>query len=705
MSSLRTAVTVALLASTGAMGALAAPAPRATAPAATTGNRSVGYAPAPEWIAPPPSPSTEPLPPGAPLRVMFIDQQVRVADGGQQTYQAYRVKVLAPEGLAVGNLAMSWAPATEKVTVHRLAIFRDGKVIDVLADARFSVIQRESNLEQATLDGNLTAALQTAGLQVGDELEFAMSKSERDPLLGTRPQGFMQFPIVGARGAYRLRVLLPKQGNIVFRASDDVPRPVVTAVGEEADHRYLMLDPASAIIPDNAPSRYAITRVVQYSGYPTWADVSRTFAPLFVRAAALGAASPVRAEAARIAAETSDPRLRAEAALRVVEDRIRYVYVGLDGGNYRPAAADDTWQRRFGDCKAKTVLLIALLRELGISAEPVLVATENSDGTDLRLPTPGAFNHVVVRAQVNGASYWLDATRLGDRALADLVPPTARWGLPLRSQGAALEAIPVVRPRWPQRIDVIDIDASAGFDKPGRYRVQQTLRGDQIFAMRAQLAGMASADADRLLAGYWRQQLPQVEPNRTTWRLDEANRLLVLGLEGEGKVDWDGDATEGHTHYLYAGGFTPPNELKRPKDQPQNAAWANDYPSYTCNATTIRLPSPGKGFNWSFLSKPVDRTLGGVSYWRVATFSHNVMQMARSRRVDAPEIAATDAAAFNAALADFDNNKSYVFETKGRTSLAAAAASADAVDRVGTFEQFASANPPCSSAKVTNSRE
>ena len=37
------------------------------------------------------------------------------------------------------------------------------------------------------------------------------------------------------------------------------------------------------------------------------------------------------------------------------EDKPACVYVGLDGGNYRPAAADDTWHRRFGDCKAKTV--------------------------------------------------------------------------------------------------------------------------------------------------------------------------------------------------------------------------------------------------------------------------------------------------------------------------------------------------------------
>jgi hypothetical protein len=52
----------------------------------------------------------------------------------------------------------------------------------------------------------------------------------------------------------------------------------------------------------------------------------------------------VKAEAAKIAASASTPTARAEQALRLVQDRIRYVYVGLEGGNYRPAR--QVYQRR-----------------------------------------------------------------------------------------------------------------------------------------------------------------------------------------------------------------------------------------------------------------------------------------------------------------------------------------------------------------------
>ena len=213
------------------------------------------------------------------------------------------------------------------------------------------------------------------GSRLATSWPFAVTRVIRDPLLGDQPQGLMQFPLAGIRGAYRLRVVQPTSRIILYRSSENIPPPAVTTSGDETDHRYSLIDPDSAVLPEGAPPRYAITRVVEYSSYPDWASLSRTFSSLFVKAATLPPSSPVKAEASRIAATSNDPAVRTEAALRLVEDGVRYVYVGLEGGNYRPATADETWRRRYGDCKAKTVLLIALLHELGIEAEPILVAS------------------------------------------------------------------------------------------------------------------------------------------------------------------------------------------------------------------------------------------------------------------------------------------------------------------------------------------
>src|SRR3546814_6282045 len=76
-----------------------------------------------------------------------------------------------------------------------------------------------------------------------------------------------------------------------------------------------------------------------------------------------------------------------------------------------PATAEETWQRRYGDCKGKTALLLALLARLGIEAEAVLANNSGGDdGLDERLPNPGMFDHVLVRARIDGKTYWLDGT-------------------------------------------------------------------------------------------------------------------------------------------------------------------------------------------------------------------------------------------------------------------------------------------------------
>ena len=79
--------------------------------------------------------------------------------------------------------------------------------------------------------------------------------------------------------------------------------------------------------------------------------------------------SAIKTEAAKIAAANLSPFDRARAALKLVHQDVRYIYVGLNGGNYTPATAEQTWQRRYGDCKGKTALLLALLRGLDIAAE------------------------------------------------------------------------------------------------------------------------------------------------------------------------------------------------------------------------------------------------------------------------------------------------------------------------------------------------
>jgi transglutaminase-like putative cysteine protease len=634
--------------------------------------KEVQYGPAPAWVRPSPAAVADTKDSDAVFRVIYQDNQERVGRGTLESYTAYRVKILKPEALPLGNIRLAWSPSAGTATVHAVRIIRDGAVIDVLKQAKLKILERETGLEQSMLDGNLTATLQVPDLRVGDELEFAATIIRNEPAFGSHNAGVAQIRAGGIPGTFRYRLLWPVASAMTTRLSNDLP---ATAPTVENGFKVLdieLRDPSTIADIEGAPSRYNVHRTIEYSDYSGWPGLSKQMWPLFDTASRLEPNSPIRAEAAKIAAASNDPVTRAEAALRLVEDQVRYVYVGLNGGNYVPASADETWKRRFGDCKAKTVLLMALLRELGIKAEPVVVNSNGGDGTDEHLPNPELFDHVLVRASIAGKDYWLDGTRLGDRHL-DMIPtPAFQWALPLTARGSDLVNVAPITTIYPQLVSVVDIDATAGFANDATWTIKQVIHGDEAFGISTSLATISPADAERAVKAYFRQSMSDVEPDEVAWRYDERHASVVLSMKGKAKVDWEGDESDGHKLTLIGAGFYAPDKLERPKDQDQGAAWSVTYPKFRCYATTVHLPAATKGFRWTYSSKPVNRQLAGVTYWRAAGLQDNVVRTVMSSQSFRREVPASEAVQINAQIPTFDNYMSSVEETSSMPEKAAA---------------------------------
>src|SRR4051794_19042959 len=99
--------------------------------AARAGSNEVLYAKAPDWVTARPSPTTTLPPSGAQMRVDYEDFQIHAGPDGQEFFTAWRMRILKPEALAVGNVALNWSPDAGDATVHYLRILRDAQTIDV----------------------------------------------------------------------------------------------------------------------------------------------------------------------------------------------------------------------------------------------------------------------------------------------------------------------------------------------------------------------------------------------------------------------------------------------------------------------------------------------------------------------------------------------------------------------------------------------
>lgn len=640
-----------------------------------------------------PLPVVAPRPPvaQAPFQSLWQSREWLITPGGYTQLSGFRLKILKPEALGLGDISLGWHVDHDTVTLHRLTIHRDGEAIDMLDKVVINKLARQGAAEATLLDGRQIATVQVPGLAVDDEIELVLSIATQDPTLGRHTAVAHVEPLTGLPGVVTLRASWPEQLPVRLQVGSALGGAGPARDGQRFVWQTRLEDAPAQRGPDGAPQRFQLQSLLEFSDFADWPALSAHFFPLYREAAQLSAASPLKAEAARIAAAHAAPEARAMAALALVQDKLRYVFVGLADGNLKPASADDSWQRRFADCKGKTAVLLALLAELGIPAEAVLVNSSGGDGISQRLPAPGWFDHVLVRARVNGRALWLDGTRQsdvpGEGAVDLLAAPPSRWVLPLVAGGAALEPLPPEPARLPLRVSHYDIDASAGTDRPARVAVTQVLRGEQADRLRQALALLAPVEAERQLRDYWRQQLKDAVVDSAAWRSAGAGNALVLSMAGSQTLDWDRDDDGSIDLALPGGGFFPPDKRVRPADQDQEAPWLIEFPRFGCDATSIRLPPAARGASWRFNSKPMNLVLEGRTFYRATGMVRDVARLIRVSRTLTPEISAADVRATNAAIASFDNNKAVVVmarKHKGPVQSGSELPFADGVDWAGT---------------------
>ncbi|MDQ3245452.1 MAG: DUF3857 domain-containing protein [Pseudomonadota bacterium] len=587
------------------------------------------YAAPPTWVQPLPLPAA-----GSneerPASILLQDQQILVEKGRTTSFTRLVLQIHNSAGLAAGNISLPWNPATQSLTVNRLLIRRGAEVIDVLAGGqRFTTLRRETNLDAATLDGILTANIQPEGLQEGDAIELATTLLEQDPVM----QGHVQGAFAAWNGTHirsaRARVTWPSDLDLKFRYSELTAGPVRTEGGvKTVEIRAENLEPL--VTPKGAPARFALARLVETSDFDGWAEVGGLLAPLFQKAAVIAPAGPLRTEVEKIRASTSDPAARVEQALALVQSRVRYVALLMGEGGYVPATAEETWARRYGDCKAKTALLLALLNEFGVEAEPVAVHSSLGDAIPGRLPMLALFDHVIVRATVGGRNVWLDGTRTGDTSLKRLRVPAFGWGLPLVPDAKLVRILPSPLDR-PDNDTLIEIDATAGVFAQATVRIEEVFRGDSAILLDTIYSQLTAGQREEALRKNALGYTDTFQVKSSSAKFDKATGELRMVTTGEAKLKWDDDWFYVPTSTI---AFNP--DFHRQDGPNREAPFVTAYPGFTKKRTTIKLPP---AFMTSqVMPQPVSETLAGVEYRQSLTRNGNSITVDTSERVLLPEV-------------------------------------------------------------------
>lgn len=599
---------------------------------------AVIYAGPAGWVAPK---SINNIKASGPM-VALYDVQIHMEDGVVSTYRDTAVRMSSPAILTEqGTISAEWMPDKGDLIIHRAELLRDGKVIDLIAEgAQFEVLRREQNLENRMVDGSRTATLVAPGVRVGDIMRVAYTVTSKDQALGAEMESTINLPAKPSpidNGT--VTVSWPRSENIrwaSFHGPDDI-RAVED--GDIAKVSIALPLPKQAEMPDFSPARYTFPPIVQATTFADWPKVSQAMDAVFAPKIGFDKDGPLARQVAEIARQTSDPLARMALATQLVQDKISYLSNGMNGGNYIPQSPDETWQLRYGDCKAKSVLLVSILRELGIAAEPFVVRSSAGDVLPELLSMPGAFDHIIAHAVVNDVDYWLDGTSIGTRREnIDVVPPFF-YGLPLRSDGAELVSLASRLPDSPNIKMAVTYDSSAGVYVPALFDVELAVNGSTALNLRSASEHM---DEDALRSSVMSMMSPIVGDHQvisTTIDYDDVTGFTHVKSRGIASTPWK----RINENVEFTPVSTPISEFSFNVDRTRKA-WkeipfligSSDYRDYT---VSLILPDQGNGFTLHG-AEEIQATIAGVEFASDASLSKNRVSLRQTARFGVSEVAA-----------------------------------------------------------------
>lgn len=368
--------------------------------------------PAPSWTKPIPAPDprADQAEPGG-ISYLLIDRQESVQPPAHYRHEARQIT--SDDGVQNGAaISVSFDPSYQKLVFHSITLRRGAVNSNRLDRANVKLLQRERDMERYVYDGAFTAQCDLDDVRVGDVIEFAYTVEGANPVKSGRFSSTFstQWPYSVRRVVARL--VYPTTRKIYERAHNRELHPTRTQTSVTAEWLLDEADVPGKHVPDDTPADYDPRGWVEFSEFDNWQDVVAWALPLFF---AEGRSSRDLDERVEQLNAITDPERRILAALHFVQDEVRYLGNESGVSSHRPTAATEVLRRRFGDCKDKVLLLTTLLRRSGITAVPALVSTTERAAVKDRLPSPDAFDHVVVQVSFAGSTYWLDATRTNQR--------------------------------------------------------------------------------------------------------------------------------------------------------------------------------------------------------------------------------------------------------------------------------------------------
>lgn len=312
-----------------------------------------------------------------------------------------------------------YSPSSETLRIIRARDWKpDGKSLD----AQDLGEREESDSSLSMYYDARTRALRFSSLEKGDvvEVEYSISPALHSSQYG-KYFGELVFFAGQAETQLKRYVLIAPATDTIYSHAENVQPPTLLARDGEKIFIWESHQVPALSHEPRGPGMTELAPYVHVSTFSDWRQLGAWYADLVRPQFALD--QPLQEKLSALLQGRHNDREKIAAIQDFVLRSTHYVAQEFGIYSYKPYPVAQTYARRFGDCKDKASLMIALLRAAGIEARLALLRTRSLGSIAATPASIAVFNHAIV--YIPKYDLWLDGT--ADYAVREL---------PLDDQGA-----------------------------------------------------------------------------------------------------------------------------------------------------------------------------------------------------------------------------------------------------------------------------
>ncbi|MFA6217438.1 MAG: DUF3857 domain-containing protein [Candidatus Omnitrophota bacterium] len=359
------------------------------------------------------APSSEKYPQAGAL-ILLADESIEVsAENTQVSYEHYLIKILNERGKdAFSEAHIEYDSTYEKLQVeYARTIKPDGTLVDVGSRHMRDV---SKYLNFPLYSNARIFIISFPEIAEGSIIEYKV-KISRNRLVNKKDFAF-PYPLQTSEPVIQAKfsITIPKNTELhikkINEKYNDFGASLEPVISEEKGalvYSWQFKDIPQVIPESDMPAASEINPSFLVSTFESWKEIYDWWWQLARDKIQADAAIKNKVKELLSHAVSAEEKIRALCSFAAT--KIRYVAVEYGQAGYEPHKAADIFQNKYGDCKDKAVLLVTMLREVGIEAYPVLIATKDSYNASEDFPSI-LFNHAIAAVVWEGKLVFVDPT-------------------------------------------------------------------------------------------------------------------------------------------------------------------------------------------------------------------------------------------------------------------------------------------------------